>query len=251
MFEQEALSSGFAAKRLWSTCAGITGEALLLACAALAPIVSPQALPHTRAIMAWLLPMAPPPPPVAADAAKARPARPSVERLQPVEGRLFAPAAIPSKAAVIVDEPLEASGYGVPGGVYSGERIPNILNDVVRAPLPAAPTVERAPAPAVNPPPMAPKQVTVGGRVEMARLIHRVEPRYPPLARQMRVSGVVELVGIIATDGHIRELKLLSGNPLLAPAALESVRQWVYEPTLLNGEPVELIATISVIFRLN
>jgi protein TonB len=195
--------------------------------------------------------MAPAPPPVAADAAKARPARPSVERLQPVGGRLLAPAAIPSKAAVIVDEPLEVSGYGVPGGVYSGERIPNILNDVVRAPLPAAPTVEGARAPAVNPPPMAPKQVTVGGRVEMARLIHRVEPRYPPLARQMRVSGVVELVGIIGTGGHIRELKLLSGSPLLAPAALESVRQWVYEPTLLNGEPVELIATISVIFRLN
>jgi protein TonB len=85
----------------------------------------------------------------------------------------------------------------------------------------------------------------------MAQLIHRVEPLYPPLARQTRVSGVVELVGIIATDGRIRELKLLSGSPLLAPAALEAVRQWVYEPTLLNGEPVELVATISVIFRLN
>lgn len=78
-----------------------------------------------------------------------------------------------------------------------------------------------------------------------------MEPLYPPLALRMRVSGVVELVGIIGTGGHIRELKLLSGSPLLAPAALESVRQCVYEPTLLNGEPVELIATISVIFRLN
>jgi protein TonB len=98
---------------------------------------------------------------------------------------------------------------------------------------------------------MPPKQVVVGGRVKMAQLIHRVEPLYPPLARQTRVSGVVELVGIIATDGRIRELKLLSGSPLLARAALEAVRQWIYEPTLLNGEPVELVATISVIFRLN
>jgi protein TonB len=98
---------------------------------------------------------------------------------------------------------------------------------------------------------MAPKRIMVGGKVTMARLIHRVDPLYPPLARQMRVSGVVELVGVIATGGRIRELKLLRGNPLLAPAALEAVRQWVYEPTLLNGEPVELIATISVIFRLN
>jgi protein TonB len=67
----------------------------------------------------------------------------------------------------------------------------------------------------------------------------------------MRVSGTVELLGIIATDGRIRELKLLRGSPLLAPAALEAVRQWVYEPTLLNGEPVEVIAPISVIFHLN
>ena len=78
-----------------------------------------------------------------------------------------------------------------------------------------------------------------------------MEPLYPPLALRMRVSGVVELVGIIATAGRIRELKPRSGNPLLAPAALDADRRWVYEPTLLNGEPVELIATISVIFRLN
>jgi protein TonB len=255
MFEQEALSGGFATKRLWSTCAGLSGEALLLACAALAPLVAPQALPHPRAIMAWLLPAAPPPPPPAGNAAKARPARPPVERLQAREGQLIAPAAIPPKAAMIVDEPLESSVYGVPGGVGIGERngvpggIPNIFNEVVRT-VPAVPPVEAGPASAKSVP-VAPKQVTVGGRVKMARLIHRVEPRYPPLARQMRVSGTVELVGIIAVDGRIRELKLLSGNPLLAPAALDAVRQWVYEPTLLNGEPVELIATISVIFRLN
>jgi protein TonB len=85
----------------------------------------------------------------------------------------------------------------------------------------------------------------------MARLIHQVEPLYPPLARQMRVSGVVELIGISGTDGRIRELKLRSGSPLLAHAAIEAVRQWVYEPTLLDGEPMELVATISVIFRLN
>jgi protein TonB len=255
MFEQEALSGGFAAKRLWSTCLGLSGEALLLACAALAPLVSPQALPHSRAIMEWLLPTAPPPPP-AGNAAKARPARPPVERLQARDGRLIAPSAVPPKVAMIVDEPLDISGYGVPGGVDSGGRngvpggIPNIFNEVAGT-APVAPAVEPAPAPAAKTVPAPPKQVTVGGRVEIARLIHRVEPRYPPLALQMRVSGTVELLGIIATDGRIRELKLLRGSPLLAPAALEAVRQWVYEPTLLNGEPVEVIAPISVIFHLN
>jgi protein TonB len=253
MFEQEALSSGFATKRLWSTCAGLSGEALLLACAALAPLVSPQALPHSRAIMAWLLPMAPPPPPAAGNVAKPRPARPPVERLQTVPGRLTAPTTIPPTAAVIVDEPLETSGYGVPGGIVGGER-----NGVPGGMLPSIPALAPIPAPAVEaapasakPVPVAPKQVMAGGIVKMARLIHRVEPQYPPLARQMRVSGTVELTGIIATDGRIRELKVRSGSPLLAPAALEAVRQWIYEPTLLDGESVELIATISVIFRLN
>ena len=250
MFEQEALSGGFAAKRLWSTCLGLSGEALLLACAALAPLVSPQALPHSRAIMEWLLPTAPPP---AGNAAKARPARPPVERLQARDGRLIAPAAVPPKAAMIVDEPIETPGYGVPGGVDSGERngVPGGIPNSILEDVPVVPAVEPAPAPAAKPVPVPPKQVTVGGRVEIARLIHRVEPRYPPLALQMRVSGTVELLGIIATDGRIRELKLLRGSPLLAPAALEAVRQWVYEPTLLNGEPVEVIAPISVIFHLN
>ena len=250
MFELETVSNGFATRRLWNTCLGFTGEALLVACAALAPRVSPQALPHSRAIMAWLLPIEPPPPPAAANAAKPRPVCPLVERLQAVLGQLIAPDTIPAKAAVIVDEPPATSGYGVPGGmernVVPGGMLKSVLEDA-----PPAPAVQRAPAAVVTPPPAAPKQVMVGGRVKMARLIHRVEPQYPPLARQMRVSGVVELVGIIAVDGRIRELKLLSGNPLLAPAALEAVRLWVYEPTMLNGEAVEVVAPISIIFRLN
>jgi protein TonB len=254
MFEQETLSGGFATQRLWSTCLGLSGEVLLVACAALVPLVSPQALPHSQAIMAWILPTAPPPPP-AGNAVKQRPARPSVERLPARVGQITAPVTIPPRVALIVDEPLEGSGDGVVGGVNGGERngvpggMPSLFNDPAR-PMPAVPAIEPAPAPA-KPVPVAPKQVPVGGKVKMAQLVHRVDPPYPFLARQMRVSGTVELAGIIATDGHIRELKLLRGSPLLAPAALEAVRQWVYEPTLLDGEPVELVATISVIFRLN
>ena len=89
-----------------------------------------------------------------------------------------------------------------------------------------------------------------GGDVRLAHPIYRVEPRYPQTAIIARISGSVELEGIIATDGRIRDLHALSGNPVLVPAALEAVRQWVYEPTLLNGKPVEVIAPITVIFRL-
>jgi outer membrane biosynthesis protein TonB len=71
------------------------------------------------------------------------------------------------------------------------------------------------------------------------------------VAKLAHVSGTVELTGVIATDGHIRELKALSGNPLLVKAAIEAVSQWIYAPPVLNGERVEVIAPITVNFRLD
>jgi protein TonB len=86
--------------------------------------------------------------------------------------------------------------------------------------------------------------------VQMAKLVRRVVPEYPPLARAARISGVVRLIGIIARDGTIRNLQLVSGHPLLTRAAIEAVQQWVYQPTLLSGEPVEVICPIDVNFTL-
>jgi protein TonB len=85
----------------------------------------------------------------------------------------------------------------------------------------------------------------------MAKLVRKVIPQYPPLAKTARISGVVHLVGIVARDGTIQNLQLISGHPLLARAAIDAVKQWVYQPTLLNGEPVEVIAPIDVSFTLN
>jgi len=84
----------------------------------------------------------------------------------------------------------------------------------------------------------------------MAKLIRKVIPEYPTLARTARISGVVHLIGTIAKDGTIRNLQLIGGHPLLSRAAMEAVSRWVYEPTLLNGEPVEVIAPIEVSFTL-
>jgi protein TonB len=75
-------------------------------------------------------------------------------------------------------------------------------------------------------------------------------PIYPQLARQARVSGTVELVGVIAKDGTVRQLNVISGHPLLIPAAVDAVKQWTYRPTLLSGEPVEVVAPITVHFIL-
>jgi len=84
----------------------------------------------------------------------------------------------------------------------------------------------------------------------MAKLVKQVIPAYPPMARNARISGVVHLVGIIAKDGTIRNLQLISGHPLLAKAALDAVAQWIYQPTLLSGEAVEVICPIDVDFKL-
>ena len=81
-------------------------------------------------------------------------------------------------------------------------------------------------------------------------LIHRVEPVYPPIAKQTHTEGTVQLHAIIARDGSIASLEALSGHPLLIRAAREAVSQWRYRPTLLGGEPVEVETYITVIFRL-
>ena len=82
-------------------------------------------------------------------------------------------------------------------------------------------------------------------------LIHKQEPTYPPLARAARVQGEVVLSAVIDTNGQIQNLTLVSGHPMLVPAALDAVKQWRYKPYLLNGQPVEVETTITVIFTLS
>jgi protein TonB len=98
--------------------------------------------------------------------------------------------------------------------------------------------------------PVTPQRIRVGGNVQQAKLIRQPKPIYPPLAKQARISGVV-LNAIIGKDGTIQNLTVASGHPLLVPAAMEAVKQWVYQPTLLNGEPVEVVTQIDVNFTLS
>lgn len=91
----------------------------------------------------------------------------------------------------------------------------------------------------------------VGGNVQAARNLKKVAPVYPEIARESNVSGTVRLHVIIGKDGGIKQMEVISGHPLLQQAALDAVRQWQYQPTLLNGEPVEIDTTIDVIFELN
>jgi protein TonB len=134
---------------------------------------------------------------------------------------------------------------GPSGGPNRDGVVGSVMEKVSQfVPPPPPSTVVQQPRPT----PAVPIRVTSG--VLAANLIHKVVPTYPPLARQARIFGTVRLQGVIAKDGRIRDLQLLSGHPLLAPAALDAVRQWVYRPTLLNGDPVEVTAPIDVIFTL-
>jgi TonB family protein len=100
-------------------------------------------------------------------------------------------------------------------------------------------------------PPQVPSVINVGGRVQQAKLITSVPPVYPNIARQARISGTVELQVVIDPAGHIQSANVVSGHPLLRQAALDSVIQWVYQPTLLNGQPVSVATTVDVIFSIN
>ncbi len=82
-------------------------------------------------------------------------------------------------------------------------------------------------------------------------LVYRVEPAYPTLARQTRRGGRVELRAIIAADGTIQSLQVVSGDPLFIQSALQAVQQWRYKPTILNGQPVEIDTFITVVYAIS
>ncbi len=126
-------------------------------------------------------------------------------------------------------------------------------------PAPAAAPLARAPAGAIagsiigslpSPDDPKPQRLLVGGNVQHAKRIRQSKPVYPPLAKQARISGHVTLNAVIGKDGAVRNLVVASGHPLLVPAAMDAVKQWVYQPTLFNGEPVEVMTQIDVNFAL-
>jgi len=254
MFETTTLSYGSPSKRVWTTAMGFTGQAMLIACALLAPLISPQTLGRAFLVTTLAPPGAPPPPP---PGLKVVPQSNHAAATRVFRG-LTIPVNVPTKVAMIIDNPPETvgSGPGVPGGVPGGERdgVPGgILPGIIEAGTRVAPVVHLPEAVNREPvmvaaAPVKPPRITV---LRMATPIHKVDPVYPVLARQARISGTVELLGVLGTDGRIHELKVLRGHPLLVNAALDAVRQWIFEPTMLNGQAVEVAAPITVNFILN
>jgi len=96
-----------------------------------------------------------------------------------------------------------------------------------------------------------PKRVHVAARIVEANLIHDVPPTYPPEAGRERIEGAVVLLAVIGKDGSVQDVRVESGLPILAQAAIEAVKQWRYKPYLLNGEPVEVDSRITINFTLS
>jgi protein TonB len=149
------------------------------------------------------------------------------------------PIAVGSRSVEFGDVPVViASGPGVGhGDVIGAIGVPR-----VSAPPPPPPPKQQAAA--------TPARLAIGGSVLAAQIVNRVQPVYPPLARQARIEDVVKLHGVISREGRIVELRVLSGHPLLTKAALDAVSQWLYKPTYLNGQPIEVEAPIEVRFVL-
>jgi len=180
----------------------------------------------------------------------------STGKPRPVAARpntLFTPDFIPPKINLSTLEPPEVDGdfgdtpaVGLPIGDARG--LSAFLEGFSRQVSRAIPSPE-TPASTAKAEVQA-TRIRRGGEVQHANLVHQVKPTYPQLARTARVQGSVVLEAIIDREGRVEDLRVLSGHPLLVRAAWEAVQQWRYRPTLLNGEPVEVLTQVTVNFSL-
>ncbi|HYL96760.1 MAG TPA: TonB family protein [Terriglobales bacterium] len=242
MFEDSLIESAgvLKTKRPAATVVSLLLQSALVAALAALPLLYTEALPKVS-LTSLIAPGPPPPAPAPAAAEVEHRAAPRQSDL--IGQRLREPQAIPRSIARIEESEVPvpavpAGGPGVPAGTGDPSAA-NPLNAIVNL---------TPPAPVPHPTVSAPLRISEG--VAQGFLVHQVKPVYPPLARQARIQGTVLLQAIIGKDGSIENLRLVSGHPMLAPAAIEAVRQWRYRPYTLNHAPVDVQTEITVNFVL-
>src|ERR1700686_2925056 len=244
MFEDSLLESGgrLKTRRGRTPTFAIILEIALIGVMVLLPLIFTEALPKGLSSMTLTAPPPPPPPPPPA----AAPVK-IVKQIQTdiVNGALRTPTKIPQKIQMIKEEEapppsMAAAGVvgGVPGGIPGGQ-MGGVIGGIISSTPVAVPKVA------------TPQRVRVSQGVTQGLLIRKVQPNYPPLARQARIQGSVLLQAEISKDGTIQNLQLVSGHPMLVQSALDAVKQWKYKPYILNGEPVEVETQITVNFTLS
>src|ERR1039457_5475227 len=244
MFEDSLIESGnrFKAKRrLSTTILSFFGQFGLIGILILIPLIYTDALPKGQ-MMGFLVAPPPPPPPPPPPAAAVVKVVKMVSEV--VNGQLRTPTKIPQKVQMIKEEeaPPDLGSGGVPGGVPGG--IPGgstggVIGGILSSTPVAVPKVA------------TPQRVRVSTGVATGLLIKKVTPTYRAQAKQARIQGHVLLQAEISKEGTIQNLQLISGHPMLAPAAIEAVKQWRYKPYLLNGEPVAVETQVDVVFSLS
>ena len=237
MFEDSLLESGgrLKTKRGRTTTFAIILEIALVGLMVLMPLIFTEALPKQQ-LMTFLVA---PPPPAAAPVKIVKQVQTDL-----VNGQLRTPTKIPQKVQMIKEDEappaMASSGVvgGVPGGIPGGQ-MGGVIGGIISSTPMAVPKVAM------------PTRQRVYSGVISGLLIRRVNPAYPPLARQARIQGQVLLRAQISKEGAIENLQLISGHPMLVQSALDAVKQWKYKPYLLNGEPVEVDTEIQVNFTLS
>jgi protein TonB len=240
MFADSLSDSGWSnhSHRGWITLISFALQALCVGCLLFLPLIYTEGLPR----LALLAPLLAPAPPPAAPPVHPHPNSDPVAQSNLMGSRLMAPQQIPPTVTMLTDTmppPLvDPSAIGVRHGFGDPQGRGNVLDSILGTGLVVPP-----PPPAVRHPPMS--------RMMEGNLLHRVQPDYPTLARQVRVQGQVVLRAIISREGTIENLQVLSGHPMLVQAAVNAVRQWRYRPYVLNGEPVEVETQVTVNFVLS
>lgn len=237
MFEDSLVESAgrIKTRTKWTTLVSFSIQFAIIGILVLIPLIYTEALP-AKAMMTMLVapPPPPPPPPPPAEVVTVKKMTTEI-----VEGKLRQPTKIPDKIVKIVEEEtppnLGVTG-GVPGGVPGGSA-GGVLGGILSAANTAPPKVQV-------------QRLRISSGVQASKLISQPKPIYPPIARQARVFGEVVLQAVISKNGTVENLKVIKGHPMLTQSALDAVSKWRYQPTILNGEPVEVDTQIIVNFNL-
>jgi protein TonB len=249
LFADSLLDSGKKerTRRRYAAVLSFTFQCLLIGALLVVPLMVTEELPRQQ-LLTFLVAPPPPPPPPPPPAAMAKVVR-QIQTDLLTGGQLRTPSRIPEKVQMIHEEeappPMPSMGGvvgGVPGGIPGGQ-LGGVIGGIVSqtSSLAAIPKLALA----------QPKRVRISQGITKGLLIQKIEPKYPPLALAAHIWGQIVLKAIISKQGEIKELQLVSGHPMLVPAAIEAVTQWRYRPYLLNGEPVEVESTVTVTFQLS
>jgi protein TonB len=248
MFDQTFVNTHANTRKSWTVAVSMTAQTVVVGTLLLVPLLHPEIL-YPKLDPPKFIHLQPIQPVTQVAATHDVPVRHTV-----APKAFVAPRAIPDRVTRIVDKDLGTAPetFAIAGAIQGfGQEGADAFSNLIQGSLPGTPPSVKHDPPTAKLVPAVTGPLQVSSGVQDAKLIFKPTPTYPPLARAARVQGTVRIQAVIAADGSIGNLKVMSGPPLLIKAAIEAVAQWRYRPTLLNGKAVQVITEIDVIFSLN